>query len=177
MKTLDHDGYTLCVLQAQVFEYSVDQVESSSPIFIRRFMKSQIVKRLDDASILDTNLQAKDLIDEVLEEYGVSCYGSTKYTRNEMYWIGYVYRYFALAYERSSSQIYRLVKPKELREVFLPYHTMDPAQALERILEAKGICLEQNEEQELKRQYAIYRRIRHAEEKSVAETRTSYYCR
>ena len=162
MKTVDHDGYTLCVLQAQAFEYSVDHIESSSPIFIRRFMKSQIVKRLDDASILDTNLQAKDLIDAVNEEYGVSCYGSTKYTRNEMYWIGYVYRYFALAYGLSSSQIYRLVKPKELRDVFLPYHTMDPAQALERILEAKGICLEQNEEQELERQYAIYRRIRHA---------------
>lgn len=30
-----------------------------------------------------------------------------------------------------------MVKPKELRGLFLPYHTMDPAQAIERILETK----------------------------------------
>ena len=38
------------------------------------------------------------------------------------------------------------------------YHTMDPSQAIERILEAKGYPI--NEEEELKRQYEIFRRIR-----------------
>ena len=45
-----------------------------------------------------------------------------------------------------------------MREVFLPYHTMDPAQAIERILEAKGILMDENEE--LNRQYEIFKRIR-----------------
>ena len=107
-------------------------------------------------------LYIDEILDLLNEEYGVSSYGSVKYTRNEMYWIGYVYRYFALAYDFSSSQIYRIVKPQELRNVFLPYHTMDPAQALERILEAKGLSFEQDEAQELKRQYEIYKRIRQA---------------
>ena len=35
----------------------------------------------------------------------------------------------------------------------MPYHTMDPAQAVERILEAKGMILDEN--RELERQYAI----------------------
>ena len=48
-------------------------------------------------------------------------------------------------------------KPKELRGLFLPYHTMDPAQAIERILEAKGLVFE--EEAELQRQFEIYKRI------------------
>lgn len=107
-------------------------------------------------------LYIDEILDLLNEEYGVSSYGSVKYTRNEMYWIGYVYRYFALAYDFSSSQIYRIVKPQELRNVFLPYHTMDPAQAIERILEAKGLSFEQDEAQELKRQYEIYKRIRQA---------------
>lgn len=107
-------------------------------------------------------LYIDEIPDLLNEEYGVSSYGSVKYTRNEMYWIGYVYRYFALAYDFSSSQIYRIVKPLELRNVFLPYHTMDPAQAIERILEAKGLSFEQDEAQELKRQYEIYKRIRQA---------------
>lgn len=57
-----------------------------------------------------------------------------------------------------SSQVYKIIKPKELRELFFAYHTMDPSQAIERILEAKGYPI--NEEEELKRQYEIFRRIR-----------------
>ena len=137
---------------------SVDKMESSSEIFIRRFMKSEIAKRFDNESILETNIQANDILQLVDEEYGVSDYGSVKYTHNEMYWIGYIYRYFAVTYELTSPQVYKIVKPKELRGLFLPYHTMDPAQAIERILEAKEMLID--EDMELKRQYEIFKRIR-----------------
>ena len=40
---------------------------------------------------------------------------------HEIYWIGYLYRYFAFIYELSSVQVYKIVKPKELRCLFLPY--------------------------------------------------------
>lgn len=45
-----------------------------------------------------------------------------------------------------------------MRGLFLPYHTMDPAQAIERILEAKGMLTDENAE--LERQYEIFKRIR-----------------
>ena len=147
-----------CDLQATAFECSVDKIESSSEIFIRRFMKSEIAKRFDNESVLETNIQANDILQLVDEEYGVSDYGSVKYTHNEMYWIGYIYRYFAVTYELTSPQVYKIVKPKELRGLFLPYHTMDPAQAIERILEAKEMLVD--EDMELKRQYEIFKRIR-----------------
>lgn len=63
-----------------------------------------------------------------------------------------------IRYELSSTQVYKIVKPKELRGLFLPYHTMDPAQAIERILEAKGMLIDENTE--LERQYEIFKRIR-----------------
>ena len=113
---------------------------------------------MDDESILESNLQANDILQLVDEEYGVSHYGTVKYTHNEMYWIGYIYRYFAITYEFTSARVYKIVKPKELRELFLPYHTLDPSQAIERILEAKGLLLD--EEAELQRQYEIFKRIR-----------------
>ena len=47
-------------------------------------------------------------------------------------------------HELSSAQVYKIVKPKELRGLFLTYHTMDPAQAIERILEAKGMLTDEN---------------------------------
>lgn len=158
MKKISKDGLLLCELQAETFENSIDKIESSSEIFIRRFMKSEIAKRFDNESVLESNIQANDVLELVIEQYGASDYGSVKYTRNEIYWIGYIYRYFAFTYELTSAQVYKIVKPKELRGVFLPYHTMDPAQAVERILEAKGILMDENEE--LNRQYEIFKRIR-----------------
>ena len=132
MRKFDKDGLILCEMQGQVFEMSIETTSTSSEIFIRRFMQSIIAKSLDSGDILQTN--------------------------NEMYWIGYIYRYFSYTYEKSSSQVYKIIKPKELRELFFAYHTMDPSQAIERILEAKGYPI--NEEEELKRQYEIFRRIR-----------------
>lgn len=158
MRKISKDGLLLCKLQAEAFENSIDKMDTSSEIFIRRFMKSEVAKRLDNESVLESNIQANDILELINEEYGISNYGSVKYSRNEIYWIGYIYRYFASTYEMSSSQVYKIVKPKELRGLFLPYHTMDPAQAIERILEAKEMLVD--EDAELKRQYEIFKRIR-----------------
>ena len=158
MRTMDKDGLLLCQLQGQVFETSSSIDEISSEIFIRRFMNSQVASLMDNGDFLQMNLQAQDVIERIEEEYGFLKYGSVKYSKNELYWIGYLYRYYAYTYLLSSVQVYKIVKPKELRALFLPYHTMDPAQAIERILEAKGLLLD--EEQELQRQYEIFKRIR-----------------
>lgn len=160
MKKINKDGLLLCKIQARVFENSIDKMESSSEIFIRRFMNSEIVKGLDNGSVLESNIQANDILQLVDEEYGATNYGSIKYAHEEMYWIGYLYRYFAITYDITSGQAYKIVKPKELRSLYLPYHTMDPAQSIERILEAKGMMID--EETELERQYEIFKRIRNA---------------
>ncbi len=47
-------------------------------------MKSKIAKTFDNQSILDTNLQPLDVLERIDEEYGVSNYGSVKYTHDEM---------------------------------------------------------------------------------------------
>lgn len=158
MKKLDKDGLLLCDIQAKAFELSVTAQDTSSEVFIRRFMNSEVAKQLDNKAVLQQNTQAADLLSLIDEEYGKSDYGSVKYTPNELYWIGYLYRYFAYTYEKTSVQVYKIVKPKELRGLFLPYHTMDPAQAIDRILEAKGLTFDSASEE--KRQFEIYKRIR-----------------
>ncbi len=158
MKKMSKDGLLLCDLQAKTFERTVDLTTVSSEIFIRRFMNSKIAKAMDNESVLQTNMHEKDILFMIEEQYGKSQYGSVKYTHDEMFWIGYLYRYFSYAYELSSVQVYKIVKPKELRGLYLAYHTMDTSQAIERILEAKGLSLD--DEAELKRQYDIYKRIR-----------------
>lgn len=160
MRKIDKDGLLLCELQAKAFELSLTGQNTSSEIFIRRFMNSKIAEELDSMAVLQTNAQAKDILDRIDEEYGKSDYGSVKYSSNEIYWIGYLYRYYAYTYEKTSVQVYKTVKPKELRGLFLPYHTMDMAQAIDRILEAKGMELSDVDEE--KRQYEIFKKIREA---------------
>jgi len=158
MKKIDTDGLLLCKMQAQTFESSISKCETSSEVFIRRFMYSRIAKEFDSLIFLEQNIGEKEIFIRLDEEYGKSNYGSKKYTANEMYWIGYIYRYFSYTNDMSSIRVYKLIKPRELRGLFLSYHTLDPAQAIERILEAKGIGT--SEEDELKRQYRIFCRIR-----------------
>jgi hypothetical protein len=158
MKAIDKDGLLLCDVQAKTFELSVDKTELGSAGFVRRFMNSRVAKWMDNGGILSSNMQPSDLLELVEEQYGPSEYGSKKYTHNEMFWIGYVYRYYSYTYEKTSASIYREIKPKELRDLYLPYHTLDPSQAIERILEAKGT--KADSENDLMRQYEIYRKIR-----------------
>lgn len=158
MKNMNKDGLLLCELQGKTFALSIESLDMSSEIFIRRFVNSQISKSIDNTSILETNIQPKDIIELIEEEFGYSNYGSVKYSNNEMYWIGYLYRYFAFTYELSSLQVYKIIKPKELRGLYFAYHSLSPSQAIERILESKGMMY--NETIETKRQLEILKKIR-----------------
>lgn len=140
MKRIDNTGLILCDLQAELFEKSLI-LECSSEIFIRRFMNSKIVKSFDTEQILDDTIMDSNIFEAINDEYGKSKYGTNKYSKNELYWIGHIYRYLCYTYEISSKYAYKLIKPKELRSLFIAYHTLDSAHAIERILEAKNINL------------------------------------
>ncbi len=83
--------------------------------------------------------EANAVFDELNDEFGKSSYGKEKYTEHELYWIGYLYRYWCCIQDKTSKQVYKIIKPKELRELYYPYHSLDPAQAIERILEARKL--------------------------------------
>lgn len=162
MKKIDNDGLLLCEMQAKAFELSGIEQSTSSAVFIRRFMNSDAAKQMDNLAVLESNMQAADILKLIDEEYGKSEYGSVKYSLDELYWIGYIYRYYAYTYDKTSKQVYKIVKPKELRDLFLPYHTMDPAQAIDRILEAKGLV--NTDDYEERRQFEIFKKIRKTNE-------------
>ena len=139
MRKIDEIGLKLCKMQAEVFSVSVKETNCSSPIFMRRFMNSQVAQRMDLGGFLFEACDVNQIFQEIETEFGESSYGKEKYSEAELYWIGYVYRYWSYTYQKTSKQIYKLVKPKELRDLYYPYHSLDPAQAIERILEAKDL--------------------------------------
>lgn len=136
MKKIDSLGLRMCSYQAVLFESSIEGTKCSSKIFIRRFMNSNLAKRMDSAGFMFESLDIADAINELESQYGASAYGIEKFTLEEMHWIGYIYRYWAYVSEKSSKQIYKLIKPEQLKKLYFPYHSLDPLQAIERIMEA-----------------------------------------
>lgn len=148
MKKIDKDGLSLCAIQGNVFVSSLKYTDCSSEIFIRRFMLSQVVKEFDSSAILDDSLTELNVFQRIEDEFGKSDYGKKRYGKEVLYWIGYIYRYFAYTYELSSKYIYKIIKPKELNELYHVYHTFDPSIAIERILEEKDISFNIDDQNE-----------------------------
>lgn len=146
MKSINTIGLQNCSFQAHVFEESIENTEYSSPIFIRRYMCSEFADRFDRGGMIIEPTTPQSVFRQLDEEYGPSTYGKEKYSKNEIHWIGYIYRYWVETREISSKHAYKIAKPSELRELYLPYHTLDPNNAISRIYEAKGIIEDSFEE-------------------------------
>lgn len=135
MRDMDSIGLKLCSYQAELFERSLEETACSSGIFIRRFMNSNLASRMDHAGFLFDSLDISDAIAEIEAQYGVSTYGQEQFSVEEMHWIGYIYRYWVYVSDKSSRQIYKLIKPDLMRRLYFPYHSLDPMQAIERMME------------------------------------------
>ncbi len=135
MKKIDSLGLKLCSYQATLFEKTIKETDCSSQIFIRRFMNSKLAERIDNTGFIFDSTDYIDALIEIENQYGKSSYGIEKYKVEEMYWIGYIYRYWAYITGESSKKIYKKIKPEKLRKLYFPYHSLDPKQAIERIME------------------------------------------
>lgn len=160
MRQIDRDGLILCEIQANVFEKSIEKENCSSSIFVRRFMNSTICEKMDSIYFLDESCSVEKILEEVNDEYGKSSYGKQQFSKEELYWMGYIYRYFAYVSKLNSKQIYKIINAKELRNLYYPYHTLDPQNAIERILEAKDYVILDNPEDITKKGVEILRRIK-----------------
>ncbi len=135
MRQMEPDGLWLCRKQGEIFRESLNTQESSSAVFIRRFMYSDLAERMDEGLF---QYCADPCVNESVSVYGRK-YGSECFSPEELYWIGYVYRYWSYVHEVKSKAIYRICGAREMRALYFPYHSLDPEAAVSRILEAKGI--------------------------------------
>ena len=153
MKIINENQRKLCDIQGKIFEESKDFSDSSSPVFVKHFMYSEIAKSLDKG---DYFIESDD-IDKRVNELLINekKYGKKKYSYDELYWIGYIYRYMQIVLEISSNKLIKLVKPDYLRKMYYIYHTLDPLKAIDKICEDNNISLENEIEKGIK----IYRLI------------------
>ena len=119
----------LCDIQGRLFELSLEKGLDSGD-FIKKFMNSATCEYLD---LPYDRLQwagEEYMLENLLEEVLVSRAG-LQFSREELYWTGYVYRYWHLLTGESSSEIFAQANATMMRECYLGFHTLDTIMAIE----------------------------------------------
>lgn len=138
MREFDYNGFLLTEYQAKLFEKSVD-LNCSSPVFLRRFLHSDLVNILDENDSTILPLDVNEGIKSIMGQFGDTSYGKNKYSKSSLFWIGYMYRYIAYTREQSTSFVMKLFKHQQINEVFYPYHTQDPEWCISNLLELNNL--------------------------------------
>lgn len=138
MKTeLNITEIKLCKIQGELFVDSLrDFPALSSTIFIRRFMTSDIAFTLDELGYLPDSLSLISIKQRLKEQLAHLQRGTIKMNEQELYWIGYLYRYWSILQNINSRTIYGLFPPGKMREVYPAFHSLDPRMAISRICES-----------------------------------------
>lgn len=138
-REFDGEGLRLASYQARLCEASLRQGKESSPIFLRRLMKSDYIRRLDELGSAFSALEEEEGFRALREQYGESQYGKIRFSPEELHWIGWIYRYIAYTRDAPSSMVYAKIKPDYLRQVYRVFHTQDEEWAVARIFSALGL--------------------------------------
>lgn len=138
MRKFDHNGLLLAGYQAKLFEKSTE-LNCSTPIFLRRFFYSDLVKTLDENESCLLSLDVNEGIESIQEQFGDSSYGKEKYSKSALFWMGYMYRYISYTREQSTRFVMRTFKYRQMYEVFIPYSTQDPEWCISSLLEINNL--------------------------------------
>ena len=125
----------LCDIQGRLFELSVDRKFGSAG-FIKVFMNSETAKALDSTYNRMQWAGEECLLEEVVEAAGDKLSEKEEvYSKDVIYWIGYIYRYWHYYTEESSKVIYKQATVETMKRNYLMFHTMAPEVAIEDLKE------------------------------------------
>ena len=131
----------LCDIQGRLFELSADNSYESST-FIKVFMTSDVAKALDSTYNRMQWAGEEYLLEELTAIKGNNLIKNVEiYSKDILYWIGYLYRYWHFYKNESSVKIYKQAPAKIMKRNYLIFHTMAPELAiddLKEINEQKG---------------------------------------
>ncbi len=127
MNSMDSIQLKLCDIQGRLFERSTD---FASEAFIKDFMNSEVAKHLDSPYNKLQWMGEEYILDELKDEKNLIRDGE-KYNPEVLYWIGYLYRYWACSRKELSKKIYRRAPAKTMKRNYMLFHTLDPDIAIE----------------------------------------------
>ena len=128
---MDSIQLKLCDIQGRLFERSTAYASEG---FIRDFMNSEVAGHLDSPYNKLQWMGEEYLLDELKDEKTLETEGE-KYSPEVLYWIGYLYRYWACTRGEKSRNIYRQAPAKTMKRNYLAFHTFDPEVAIDDLIE------------------------------------------
>lgn len=128
---MDSIRLKLCDIQGRMFERSTAY---ASEDFIRDFMNSEVAEHLDSPYNKLQWMGEEYLMDELKDEKKLDTDGE-KYSPEVLYWIGYLYRYWACTRGEKSKRIYRQAPAKTMKRNYMAFHTFDPEVAIDNLIE------------------------------------------
>ena len=132
---MDELQLKLCDIQGRLFELSADK-NYNSAAFIKSFMRSDTAKALDSTYNRMQWAGEEYLLEEVADVAGekLSEEGEV-FSKDVLYWIGYIYRYWHYYTGENSSKIYKQAPVKTMKRNYMMFHTMSPELAIEDLKE------------------------------------------
>lgn len=137
MREFDHDGLLLAEYQGKLFERSAE-LRCSTAVFLRRFLHSDFVKKMDMNDLTSLSLDVDEGIRSIQNQFGESDYGKTKYSKSALFWMGYMYRYLSYTRKVTTKFVMNLFPYKQLNDVYFSFHTQDPEWCVQNLLEMNG---------------------------------------
>lgn len=125
----------LCDIQGRLFELSAEK-QYNSTAFIKAFMTSETAKALDSEYNRMQWAGEEYLLEEVVADAGdmLSADGEI-FSKDILYWIGYIYRYWHYYNGEDSAEIYKQAPIDTMKRNYMMFHTMDPVLAIEDLKE------------------------------------------
>lgn len=124
----------LCDIQGRLFELSL-QAGYDSEDFIKQFMRSKVAHDLDSEYNRMQWAGEEYLLEEFADECPQTIKGNEQYSKEVLYWAGYLYRYWHILTKEPSKDIYTQAPAKTINTNFLMFHTMAPELAIDDLKE------------------------------------------
>ena len=123
----------LCDIQGRLFERSLT-IGLNSADFIEKYMNSvtceDLDKPYDRLQWAGEEYIMENLLDEVPVERGMERFG-----KEELFWTGYVYRYWHYVTGEGSREIYLQAGAQLMKDCYLGFHVLDVAMAIDNLKE------------------------------------------
>jgi hypothetical protein len=130
---MDSIQLKLCDIQGRLFERFTAYASEG---FIRDFMNSEVAEHLDSPYNKLQWMGEEYLIDGLGDERALDTEGE-RHSPEVLYWIGYLYRYWACARGERSRRIYRQAPAKTMRRNNMAFHALDPDVAIDDLIEIR----------------------------------------
>ena len=127
---MDELQLKLCDIQGRLFELSVDNNYGSAN-FVKVFMTSEVAKALDSTYNRMQWAGEEYLLEELVDVAGdkLSKEGEI-FSKDILYWMGYLYRYWHYYTKEDSVKIYKQASVATMKRNYLMFHTMAPELAI-----------------------------------------------